>query len=527
MKEFPSVLGRPAPTLAISGLIGAGAVGHPRWRAAQLWCAVWKLATVNMMRRSTSRRCAVDCRSLGLAQARGELLCMLQTRVSSNEFIRRLWSATMSAELRRGVVAGMLLYGGGVVVRTLSEIVFARLMGPGDFGVYSYIFAWLTILAVAGGFGVPYAFVRFIPEYEVFKNYGGQRRLARFARLTALAFGVAVGALGVAVILTLGPAGADRVAIVLGMAAVPALALLTVQSELARGFRRVVLAYLPPLVLRPLLTLAFGLAILSGTGHLTAAQGLAAGLVAILACLVVQRARVHDLLTAHPRGDVADRLTGNVVDPDRAERSGWLRVAIPLLVINLLAAIAMRADVIVVGIDRGSRAAGVYAVAARVALLSTFALEALNTIVAPTISKLYYAREYNAVQQLVRNAARVTFGASLGVTLLLELAGPRSLEVFGSGYTGGMTALQVLLIGQLINASTGPVTYLMISTGEQNLAAIAQAVATGLFLVSALVLTSYWGIVGTAVAVTLGRAMINVWMVVAAQQRLKIRSFIV
>jgi O-antigen/teichoic acid export membrane protein len=451
----------------------------------------------------------------------------LGRRLRSGELGRRFRSATMSAELRRGVAAGVLIYGAGVAVRTLSELVFARLMGPGDFGAYSYVFAWLTILAVLGGLGVPYTLVRFIPEYDVFENHRGQRQLARFGRLTSLACGVAVGALGAALILALRPSGVGLDSILLGMASVPALAMLTLQSELARGFRRVVLAYLPLLVLRPLLTIAFGLCVLVGSGHLTAAQGLAAGLLAVIVCLAAQRARVHRLLLADPAEESAASPPSGGLASDRAERRGWLRVALPLLVVNGLAAVALRADVIVVGAISGSEAAGVYAVASRVALLSTFALEALNTIVAPTISKLFFAQEHAALQRLVRNAARVTFGSSLLVTLALELAGTRSLAVFGSGYTGGMTALQVLLIGQLVNASTGPVTYLMISTGGQNLAALAQAVSTALFLLSAIPLTYYWGFVGTGIAVTLGRATINIWMLVAAQRRIGVRSFIV
>jgi O-antigen/teichoic acid export membrane protein len=450
---------------------------------------------------------------------------MALTRVVSADAGRRGRLAGMPGELRRGVAAGVMIFGAGVVCRTLLEIVFARAMGPADFGAHSYLFAWLSILAVAGGLGIPYAFVRFIPEYEVFENRAGQRRLARFARVAALTVGLAVGALGAVVILALRPSGVDSAAIGLAMASVPLLALLTVQSELARGFRRVVLAYLPMLVLRPVLTIALGLVVVVATGHLTAAQGLILGLFAILTCLVLQRGRVRKLL-APSSLDASDPATGAPGAGARAERRGWLDVAIPLLVINVLAAVAMRADVIVVGALRGSEAAGVYAVAARVALLATFALEALNTIVAPTISRLYYSGDHRALAQLVRKAARVTFLCAVAVVVVLELAGTRSLAVFGSGYTGGMTALQVLLLGQLVNASTGPVTYLMIATGEQKLAALAQAVATALFFVLAIPLTAYGGLIGTAAAVSVARAAVNIWMVIAAQDRLGIRSFV-
>jgi O-antigen/teichoic acid export membrane protein len=449
-----------------------------------------------------------------------------QAETLQRTVLRRLRLTTGSAELRRGVAAGVVLYGVGVVVRTLSEVIFARLMGPHEFGAYSYIFAWLSILAVFGGLGVPYALVRFIPEYDVKRNLAAQRRLARFARWSAVVSGCGIGVISGIVIAAVSPTGVGVASIAIGMATVPILALFTAQTELARGFRRVVLAYLPFLVLRPILTVVLALGFVVGTGSLTAEQGLTAGLLAILLGLALQRTGVHRLLAAR----VATSDTVHSDQPDVAKRDShktWLRVALPLLTINALAAIAQRADVIVVGLIKGATTAGVYAVAAKVALLATFALEALNTIVAPTLSRRFHAQEYEGVQSLARNAARVTLAFSLGATLILEIAGDKSLAIFGSGYSGGMTALQILLIGQIIAASTGPVTYLMVATGEQNLAAIAQAVSTALFFISAIPLTAAWGMVGTAVAVTLARSTINIWMMIAAQRRIHIRSFVI
>jgi O-antigen/teichoic acid export membrane protein len=66
----------------------------------------------------------------------------------------------------------------------------------------------------------------------------------------------------------------------------------------------------------------------------------------------------------------------------------------------------------------------------------------------------------------------------------------------------------------------------MITTGQQTFAAVAQAISTLVFLLAAFVLTHFWGYVGTAVAVTLARSIINIWMILAAQRRLGIRSFV-
>ncbi|HEX4188598.1 MAG TPA: oligosaccharide flippase family protein [Solirubrobacteraceae bacterium] len=447
-----------------------------------------------------------------MAQAR------VLTRNELGQLARQLREATFSAELRRGVAAGVLLYGGGVVARVVSEVVFARTMGPREFGAYSYVFSWLSILAIAGTLGVAYAFVRFVPEYEVAGNFDGLRRLVRFARVSSVAFGAAVALLAGAVLALARPSGVGLAAVLIGMATVPVLTLFTTQTELARSLRRIVLAFLPFFVLRSLFTVGFALALLvAGTG-LSAAQGLAVGLAAIVVCLILQRERLRAALAAHPQPTVA---------APSGDWQIWLRVALPFLALNLLATTTMRADVIVVALVRGAASAGVYAAAAKVALLAIFALEALNTIVAPTISKLFYAGDLDGVRRVVRNSARVTFAAALCATLVLEIAGSRSLSVFGSGYGGGMLALQVLLVGQVINASTGPVTYLMAATGHQRLAAIAQAVSTCVFFVAVIPLTRVWGIAGTALAVTLARATINIWMALAAQQKLHVRAFVV
>jgi O-antigen/teichoic acid export membrane protein len=433
-------------------------------------------------------------------------------------FARRLRSATISAELRRGVVAGVVLYGGGVLARVLSEVLFARLMGPREFGAYSYVFSWLSILAIAGTLGVAFAFVRFVPQYEVSGNFAELRRLVRFARISSLAVGGAVAVAVGAALAVARPAGVGLTAVLIGMATVPPLTLFTAQTELARSLRRIVLAFLPFFVLRSLFTVAFALLLLFGSARLNAEEGLAVGLAAILVCLALQRGRVGSALAAHPSRDER---------PSSGNRRTWLGVALPFLALNLLAMTMMRADVIVVAIVRGSLSAGVYAAAAKVALLAIFALEALNTIVAPTLSKLFYEGDLDAVRRVVRNAARVTLFASLAATLALELAGSRSLTVFGAGYAGGMLALQILLVGQVINASTGPVTYLMAATGHQKLAAVAQALSTGVFFIAVIPLTETWGIAGTALAVTLARGGMNVWMAVAAQRRLNVRAFVV
>ena len=86
------------------------------------------------------------------------------------------------------------------------------------------------------------------------------------------------------------------------------------------------------------------------------------------------------------------------------------------------------------------------------------------------------------------------------------------LGIFVSDFTAGYVALLVLLAGQLINAVSGPVGYVMTMTGHQHRAARIIGVCAFVNIVLNAMLIPLFGMSGAASATAITTAMWNLMM---------------
>ena len=140
-------------------------------------------------------------------------------------------------------------------------------MGATEFGIYTFAFAWATLLAIPAGIGLPVANVRFIGEYLAAENFAKLRGLIARSRAITLGLGVAIAAVAVAAVLGLRSYIDPQyvVPLCLAMIAVPWVAGLFLESAIAKGFGWVDLAYAPIRLIQPLVLLG-GVALILGLG---------------------------------------------------------------------------------------------------------------------------------------------------------------------------------------------------------------------------------------------------------------------
>src|SRR5581483_9869774 len=82
---------------------------------------------------------------------------------------RRMLGDGLDPEARgqaRGAALSLLVQVAGVVVSYAIQIVLARVLGPREFGTYSYVVAWCGPLSMAAGLGLPTVALRFLPVYR-------------------------------------------------------------------------------------------------------------------------------------------------------------------------------------------------------------------------------------------------------------------------------------------------------------------------------------------------------------------------
>jgi O-antigen/teichoic acid export membrane protein len=393
----------------------------------------------------------------------------------------------------------------------VTNVVLARILGVGEYGVLSYVLAWVGLLSAIGIFGLDRLLVREVSVYNGQAAWGFLRGLLGWAHMTALSISLGIAGLVIylgghvisdsnsGLTLMLPAAGFFLICIVM----------VRISGSALQGFHRIVGGQLAETVVQPGICLVL-IAIAGILWHwrLIAPQILTLYLIAAgLACMF----NGWQLGRALPDGVRSSR--------GQYESRVWLAGALPLLLISALEMLNRQTSMLILGAFAGTEALGTYAAADRLAQLVIFPLTVVNLTLAPSFATLYQAGNRVGLQRLVTKSARLVLMTSTPIALALILGSHWFLLLFGSGFTGGRTPLTILCVGQLINAAIGSVGYLLIMTGHGREAAVGIGIGAIANLVFGPLLIPWWGASGAAAAAAISLTLWNVALAVFVRRR--------
>src|ERR1700720_3287154 len=116
--------------------------------------------------------------------------------------MERSRSVGFSARLARGSAAAFVIYVAGAAMTYCAQLVVARTIGADGYGVYAYVFAWVTVLAYISALGCDVSLLRFVPVYRAAEAWGLLRGVIRYAGRRATWVGLSIALAGVAVVLS-------------------------------------------------------------------------------------------------------------------------------------------------------------------------------------------------------------------------------------------------------------------------------------------------------------------------------------
>lgn len=355
----------------------------------------------------------------------------------------------------RGALGALLVNAAAAGAMFGLQVLLARLLGLSGYGLFVYAGGWAALLTVPGTLGFDSSVVRFAAAYQATGNWASLRGL--MARSVAI-----VGAWSVAIVLPALAISRWRaapeytIAFALALASVPLFSLLRLHAGLLRGLRRVVLARASDLLMRPVALAGFVIAAYLILDEVSAEFALvlnlaASGAALILARLLLRRAWPSDAAGAEPAYDT--RL--------------WVSTSLPMLVMAGADVVNHTADHLMLGALVGPEAAGVYGAVSRLSTFVGFGLLSANAIVAPTIADLSARHDRRTLQRVVTFSAWGGFAFAVPVALILIGWAPSLLALFGAEFASGATALRVLAVAELANATCGSVGNLMTMTGYE------------------------------------------------------------
>ncbi len=405
----------------------------------------------------------------------------------------------LAGRVARGGILAFGIHIGGAGLTYCSQMLIARTVGADGFGLYAYVFAWMTLLAYFAALGFDVSLMRFIPAYHAQGAWPMLRGVIQFAQRSAAMVGVAVAVLGICLVRLLPAGDVGRAAsadladtFVAGFFLVPVLALLWIRSSIVRSFGGVVSALAPDRMIRDGLLLGFmGVAALVPQWRIDAPTAMLATLLSAALGLAIVSLAMRRWTPA----------AAYAAAPQSAGRI-WAKAALPLVVIAVADVAINRTGVVLLGWAGMTTDAGIYALAFNIAFLVALPRTAINALFAPAISGLFVRKDIVGLQALATRTAVWTLLGAACIALPLALLAHPLLGWFGQAFTQGVSALRLLLFGQVISAAAGSQLYLLTMTGHERSAAALMLLNAVVNAVLGAVLIRFLGLEGAAIATT-------------------------
>lgn len=416
------------------------------------------------------------------------------------------------AELVKGSGIAFVLRIAGIFSGYVFALLVTRTLGAEAWGIFSLCLVVLQISSVIGRLGIDTALLRFTAEY-VAKGKSGvlsnlhKRMLSLVLPVSSLMAGILfLGAPVLAQSVFHKPHLVHPLRIV-SLAVVP-LVLLWIHTEGLRGLKCIkdymFLQQVGPFGLSVIL---FGLSLLVvKPGKITP---LGVYLIAVFLVSGVAFFRWWQKISSFSPRRESSPAYREILD-----------LSLPMMFSSSLAMIMSWTDILMLGALRSAGEVGIYNVTARLSMLTSLPLMAINTIAAPKFAEFWGRGDIKGLARVARQSTRLIFWFSAPVLVTFWVIPEVILRSFGKEFEGGATALRILTTGQFVNTAAGSVGWILQMTGNQK--AYQNVLLLGTFF--NIILNFWWipsyGIAGAALASAITVIFWNLAFSVLVRERL-------
>ncbi len=405
----------------------------------------------------------------------------------------------LRGQLLRGGIGSVALIGTNALLQLLTTVILARNLSVGEFGVYAYVFATISLLAIPAHAGMPTLVVRMTAAYEArgqWELLAGLWKRTRQLQLI-LSFAIMMLTTGYFVFASDMLNSGDRVlqlTLAAALLIVPIKSLAESRAAALRGLGRVVLGQVPDQLIRPLVhALLVSACVLIPRAGMSAPLAMSLHTAAALCAMIFATATLYRHRPGATRGVVP-----------AYETRHWFRAIIPLSMLAGSQVVLQQTGSVMLGAMSGSESVALYRIALQGGAVVGFGLLAATTVLSPHIARMHSIGDFARAQAVITESARVVFATALVLTMLFVALGKPFIRLFfGAHYVGAYLPLIALCLGVLIKAVSGPAVAVLTMTGHERDAffGVATAAAANVILCASLV--PDYGINGAALASTL------------------------
>lgn len=407
----------------------------------------------------------------------------------------------------------MVIQGVYTIITPLSMILLARFLGPKDFGEFGFAVSFVIIASIFAGLGFPIVVTRFGAIYYIKEEWKKLKGIFRFSNKVTFVSSLAIIAIVCLVILSDFFELPSKKHVLIALPVILFLSLSKVRTALLTAIEKVNIAQLPEMIIRPILFFLIVLIlyyynILDGYSSIIS-YAFANGIIFLIGAVLV------------------NRYTSNYLKNEKCdyETTIWKNSATPLFLLGSVQVLGAQADILLLGFLANSSEVGVFKSMYQISLLIIFSLTAANAVSAPYIVRSYENKNDSQLKRLLFTFCGINFLFAILIALPFLLFGEYLIILlYGQEFVIGLGCLYILIVGRVINSIFGISNQFLKMMGEERKAAkgIILGTIVGVFL--NIVLIPEYGIIGAAIASSVGMITWNIYLFLVLLRKIYIKG---
>ncbi|WP_430410906.1 flippase [Kordia sp.] len=398
-------------------------------------------------------------------------------------------SSLYKNKLSKHLLVSLIIQGIYTIVTPLSMILLARFLGPDNFGHFAFAVSFATVLSIFSNLGLPTAVTRFGAIYYINENWKRLKGILQFSNKNVTICGLVFIAVSIFLLLTDIVEIPSKPYVLVALPIILFLALSMIRTGVLTAIEKVNLSQLPEMIIRPILFFIVIL-VLYYSGVLNAYSSIISytiinGIIFLVGAYMVKR--------------FTDKKMANL-EPDY-EKSAWKRSAMPLFLLGSIQILGAQADIFLLGFLADSEEVGIFKSMYQISLLIIFSLSAINAVASPYIVRSFEENNFAKLKKLLFTFCGINLVFALVIAFPFLFFGEFFIELlYGEEFVVGITCLQILIFGRIINSIFGISNQFLKMMGEERKATKGIFIGAVVGIILNFVLIPQYGIIGAAIA---------------------------
>ena len=402
------------------------------------------------------------------------------------------------------------------ILAFVALMVIARLLGPEGVGIYALVLSFTQIAAMASRLGIDTILMRDVardkdrPEL-VSLRYQSVDIIYKKSVCLVICLGIFVAFL-CDVIYEIEGLG---VLMSIMMLSVAPIAFMYLNTETLKGLKKTSSAILISEVL-PYCFLILGLFLLVPVIGIFATS--ICFLIAYFAAYVVSK---YAIVKSYFRN------YGSLNQVKGDSLYGWpfIKEGFPVLLVNILELMLLAIGPFLLAYYFSESEVGAFRVAARIAMLTSFVMFAVNAVGAPRFSRIYKLSNRDELEKSAAQISILACAMAAPIFFIFIVFPEVLMSVFGDFFAKASSVLVIIAIGQLFYVLGGPVAPLLLMTGNAVALRNIYLVTFVVCIFTNAVLVPQMGLIGAAVAIMISRVIQTFLSYWAVKRQLEINPF--